>query len=116
MGPILILAFGVGAYAVFLGTFLYAIAFVGDFGVPKTVDAGSTAPFGQAIVVDILLLSVFALQHSVMARKPFKRWWTQIVPAAIAVRPSRGSGHPCSTSSCATRSISVSSLRSGRRP
>jgi len=83
MGPILALAYGVAAYAVFLGTFLYAIGFVSGVVVPKTVDTGSVGPIGEALVINVLLLSLFAVQHSVMARKPFKRWLTQFVPASI---------------------------------
>ena len=83
MGPILALAYGVAAYFVFLCTFLYAIGFVNGVVVPKTVDTGSAGPIGEALVIDVLLLSLFAVQHSVMARKPFKRWLTQFVPASI---------------------------------
>jgi protein-S-isoprenylcysteine O-methyltransferase Ste14 len=83
MGRILTLLYGSVAYLVFLGTFLYAIGFVTGLVVPKTVDMGLVAPMGEAVVVNILLLSLFAVQHSVMARKPFKRWWTQFVPIAI---------------------------------
>jgi len=83
MGPILALAYGVAAYFVFLCTFLYAIGFVSGVVVPKTVDTGPAGPIGEALVVNVLLLSLFAVQHSVMARKPFKRWLTQFVPASI---------------------------------
>ncbi len=83
MARILALAYGVAAYAVFLGTILYAIGFVTGLGVPKTVDSGSVGPVGEAIIVNLILLSVFAVQHSVMARKPFKRWWTRIVPSPV---------------------------------
>jgi len=83
MGRILTLLYGSVAYLVFLGTFLYAIGFVTGLVVPKTVDMGLVAPIGEATVVNILLLSVFAVQHSVMARRPFKRWWTQFVPIEI---------------------------------
>ena len=83
MGRILALAYGVAAYAVFLGTFLYAIGFTTGLVVPKTVDTGPAGSIGGALIVDVLLLSVFAIQHSVMARVPFKRWWTQFVPSAI---------------------------------
>src|SRR6185436_16240510 len=83
MGPILALAYGVAAYFVFLCTFLYAIGFVSGVVVPKTVDTGQAGPIGEALVVNVLLLSLFAVQHSVMARKPFKRWLTQFVPASI---------------------------------
>ncbi len=83
MGRILALAYGVAAYLVFFGTILYAIGFVAGIFVPKTIDTGEVASAGVAIVINVLLLSIFAVQHSVMARKPFKRWWTQIIPAAI---------------------------------
>ena len=83
MGRILAVVYGVAAYALCLGTLLYAIGFVSGFAVPKTVDTGWTGPISEALIVDTLLLLLFAVQHSVMARKPFKRWWTQIVPASI---------------------------------
>ena len=83
MAAIVALAYGAAAYAVFLGTFLYAIAFVAGLVVPKTIDSGPIGPVGEALVVDVLLMSLFAIQHSVMARKPFKRWLTQFVPASI---------------------------------
>ena len=83
MGRVLALAYGVAAYLVFFGTILYAIGFVTGIFVPKTIDSGVAGSAGAAIVINVLLLSVFAVQHSVMARKPFKRWWTQIIPAAI---------------------------------
>ena len=71
------------AYALFLATFLYAVGFVGGFAVPTQLDGPATAPFSVSYAVDILLLGVFALQHSIMARRWFKRWWTQVVPWAI---------------------------------
>lgn len=74
---------GVVAYLIFLGSFLYAIAFVGAFLVPKTIDTGAAHVMPTAILVDLGLLSLFAVQHSVMARPAFKRRWTQIIPAAI---------------------------------
>ena len=83
MGPIVALAYGVGAYLVFFGTILYAIGFVTGIFVPKTIDTGVMGSAGAAIIINVLLLSIFAVQHSVMARKPFKRWWTQIIPASI---------------------------------
>jgi protein-S-isoprenylcysteine O-methyltransferase Ste14 len=83
MGRILAFAYGVAAYVVFLGTILYAIGFVTGFAVPKTIDTGWPGPIGEALIVNILLMSLFAVQHSVMARKPFKQWWTQFVPASI---------------------------------
>src|SRR5258705_2502526 len=83
MGRMLALAYGLAAYLVFLVTFLYAIGFVSGLVVPKTVDTGTVVPVAEALLVNILLLSLFAVQHSVMARKPFKRWWTQYVPVSI---------------------------------
>jgi protein-S-isoprenylcysteine O-methyltransferase Ste14 len=83
MGRILAFVYGVAAYVVFLGTILYAIGFVTGFAVPKTIDTGWEGPIGAAVIVNILLMSLFAVQHSVMARKPFKQWWTQFVPASI---------------------------------
>jgi methanethiol S-methyltransferase len=80
---VLYFVYGCFAYLLFLGTFLYAIAFVGGFGVPTKLDGGASAPFASALAVDALLLGVFALQHSVMARRWFKERWTRIVPWAI---------------------------------
>jgi methanethiol S-methyltransferase len=71
------------AYLVFLVAFLYAIGFVTGLWVPKTIDSGPAGSAGVAAVIDIILLSIFAVQHSVMARKPFKQWWTQFVPVAV---------------------------------
>jgi len=83
MNRILALVYGVAAYALCLGTLLYAIGFVSGFAVPKTVDTGWIGPTGEALIIDTLLLLLFAVQHSLMARKPFKRWWTQIIPSSI---------------------------------
>jgi methanethiol S-methyltransferase len=76
-------AYGCLAYALFVGTLLCAVAFVGGFVIPTRLDSSPREPLSTALPVDMLLLGVFAVQHSVMARRWFKRWWTQIVPWAI---------------------------------
>lgn len=75
--------YGILCYLVFFATFLYAIAFVGNIRVPRSVDAGPSATTTEAFVVDALLLTLFAVQHSVMARQWFKRAWTRLVPQVI---------------------------------
>jgi hypothetical protein len=80
---ILFFAYGVASYLVFLATFLYAIAFVGGFVVPTRLDGAATTSLPRAIAIDCALLTLFAVQHSVMARRWFKERWTQIVPWAI---------------------------------
>jgi protein-S-isoprenylcysteine O-methyltransferase Ste14 len=80
---ILFFVYGCAAYLLFLATFLYAIAFIGGFGVPVVLDGPATTPFATALAINAGLLAVFAVQHSVMARPWFKRWWTQVVPWAI---------------------------------
>jgi protein-S-isoprenylcysteine O-methyltransferase Ste14 len=78
----LILLYGVACYAVFFATFLYAIGFIGNLWVPKAMDSAPTAPFATALLIDLGLLTLFAVQHSVMARPAFKRVWTRVIPAS----------------------------------
>ena len=77
-----VFAYGVACYGVFLATFLYAVGFIGDLVVPKTMDSPARMSFLDALGIDVLLLGIFAVQHSVMARPWFKRAWTRVVPEA----------------------------------
>ena len=83
MGGIASVFYGALAYLLFLGSFLYAIAFVGNLPVPKTIDSGEAGPLVPALIIDTLLLGLFAIQHSAMARPAFKRWWTRFVPQPV---------------------------------
>ena len=84
MSRLLSFIYGVVSYIIFLGTFLYAVCFVGDFLVPKTINSGLEASsMMAALLIDAGLLSLFAIQHSVMARPAFKRWWTNIIPSHL---------------------------------
>jgi protein-S-isoprenylcysteine O-methyltransferase Ste14 len=83
VGKLLAFVYGFASYGIFLVSFLYAIGFVSGLMVPKTIDTGPVAPMLEAVIIDLLLMSVFAIQHSVMARRQFKQWWTQFVPKPV---------------------------------
>lgn len=83
MNRILAFSYGTLCYVIFLATFLYAIAFIGNIGVAHTIDGEPQRPLGQALAINLLLLGLFAVQHSVMARPAFKRWWTRFIPKPV---------------------------------
>jgi protein-S-isoprenylcysteine O-methyltransferase Ste14 len=80
MKRLAIFAYGLACYAIFFATFLYAVGFIGNLWVPKSIDSPREVSMGTALLVNLGLLALFAVQHSVMARPAFKRWWTRIVP------------------------------------
>jgi methanethiol S-methyltransferase len=75
--------YGLASYALSVVTLLYTIGFVSNIGVSKTIDIGPASPASEALLINLLLMAAFALQHSVMARRSFKAWWTQYVPKAV---------------------------------
>src|SRR3979409_685203 len=74
---------GLVAYFAFFGTIVYAIGFVTGLAVPKTIDTGTESSATEALIINLLLMTLFAVQHSLMARKQFKQWWTQYVPKSV---------------------------------
>lgn len=83
MGRLLGFLYGLASYLLAFGTLLYAIGFITGLFVPKTIDTGTVVPLAEALIVNLLLMSLFAVQHSVMARKQFKQWLTQYIPQSV---------------------------------
>jgi protein-S-isoprenylcysteine O-methyltransferase Ste14 len=83
MTRLIALVYGLLSYAFFFVTFLYALFFIENMLVPKTIDSGAAGPVTEAVIVNMHLMALFAIQHSVMARRQFKEWWTQFVPKSV---------------------------------
>jgi methanethiol S-methyltransferase len=83
MGKLVAFLYGIVAYLVFAIVIVYAIGFACGLVVPKTIDSGPAGPLVESIVINLVLMTIFALQHSVMARPQFKAWWTTIVPKSV---------------------------------
>jgi protein-S-isoprenylcysteine O-methyltransferase Ste14 len=83
MGRIIVFIYGVVAYAVFFGTFLHALGFVGNVFANKSIDSGVEGPFGKALLINIVLLGLFAIPHSIMARPGVKKWWAKSLPGPV---------------------------------
>tara|TARA_R110002074_G_scaffold399845_1_gene593900 strand:+ start:1661 stop:2404 length:744 start_codon:yes stop_codon:yes gene_type:complete len=83
MSKFLQMLYALVAYVFFFGTFLYLVGFLGGLVVPKTIDSGPEGPWLSALIINLVLIGIFAIQHTVMARPAFKSWWTKIVPNSI---------------------------------
>ena len=83
MGKLVAFLYGIVAYLVFAVVIVYSLGFVSGLVVPKTIDSGSAGPLVESVVINLVLMTIFALQHSVMARPQFKKWWTKIVPQPV---------------------------------
>ena len=83
MKKILTVLYGVGGYALGVGSLVYLIGFVGNIAVPKSIDTGVQTPLIQAVIINLALIAIFSIQHSIMARPGFKQWWTRMVPPPV---------------------------------
>lgn len=83
MGRIIVFVYSVVAYVAFFGTFLHALGFVGNVFVNKSIDSGIQGPFSQALLINTMLLGLFAIPHSVMARPRIKKWWSRNLPGPV---------------------------------